>query len=74
MVRNWNLKMAKKKSLYKCSECGYESSGYLGKCPECGSWGSLKEVMEDTKKAVKKRKKHKKQGNAAKNCNFVKLR
>lgn len=56
MVRNWNLKMAKKKSLYKCSECGYESSGYLGKCPECGSWGSLKEVMEDTKKAVKKEK------------------
>ena len=56
MARNWNLKMAKKKSLYKCSECGYESSGYLGKCPECGSWGSLKEVMEDTKKAVKKEK------------------
>ncbi|MFR7870947.1 MAG: hypothetical protein ACLU2L_00345 [Fenollaria timonensis] len=48
--------MAKKKSLYKCSECGYESSGYLGKCPECGSWGSLKEVLED-KKVVKEKAK-----------------
>lgn len=56
MEVNWNLKMAKKKSLYKCSECGYESSGYLGKCPECGSWGSLKEVTEDSKKEIKKDK------------------
>lgn len=33
--------MAKSKSKWICQECGYESSGYLGKCPECGNWGSL---------------------------------
>ncbi len=34
----------KRNNLYKCENCGYESAGYLGKCPECGSWGSLVEV------------------------------
>lgn len=36
--------MARKKTVYICSNCQYESAGYLGKCPECGSWGSLEEV------------------------------
>ena len=35
--------MAKVKSKWVCSECGYETAGYLGKCPECGTWGSLVE-------------------------------
>ncbi|MBR2524891.1 DNA repair protein RadA [bacterium] len=38
--------MAKVKSKYVCQECGYETAGYLGKCPECGSWGSLVEELE----------------------------
>lgn len=38
--------MAKVKSKYVCQECGYETAGYLGKCPECGSWGSLVEEVE----------------------------
>ncbi len=29
-----------------CQECGYETAGYLGKCPECNSWGSLVEEIE----------------------------
>lgn len=33
--------MAKIKTKWICQECGYETAGYLGKCPECGSWGSL---------------------------------
>lgn len=40
--------MAKVKSKYVCQECGYETAGYLGKCPECGSWGSFVEEF-DTK-------------------------
>ncbi len=28
---------------FVCQQCGYESPAYLGKCPECGSWNSLKE-------------------------------
>ena len=37
--------MAKVKSKYVCQSCGYESAGYLGKCPECGSWGSFVEEV-----------------------------
>ena len=40
--------MAKVKSKWICQECGYESAGYLGKCPECGSWGSLVEEVQFT--------------------------
>lgn len=36
-----------KKSLYRCNNCGYESIGYLGKCPECMSWGTMDEVVEE---------------------------
>ena len=35
--------MAKIKSRYVCQNCGYETAGYLGKCPECGSWASFVE-------------------------------
>ncbi|MDL2310934.1 DNA repair protein RadA [Peptostreptococcaceae bacterium OttesenSCG-928-C18] len=34
----------KSKSIYKCKECNYESISWTGKCPNCDSWGSLKEV------------------------------
>ena len=39
----YNIFMAKVKSKWVCTECGYETAGYLGKCPECGAWGSLVE-------------------------------
>ncbi|OGI01340.1 MAG: DNA repair protein RadA [Candidatus Melainabacteria bacterium GWF2_32_7] len=35
--------MAKVKSKWICQTCGYETSGYLGKCPDCSSWGTLVE-------------------------------
>ncbi len=42
--------MAKVKSKWVCQNCGYESAGYLGKCPECSSWGSfVEEVQTDSK-------------------------
>ena len=37
--------MAKKeKSVYCCSECGFETANWAGKCPSCGAWNSLSEV------------------------------
>ena len=38
--------MAKVKSKWICQECGYETAGYLGKCPECGAWASLVEEVQ----------------------------
>ncbi len=32
-------------SKWVCQECGHTSVAYLGKCPECNSWGSLIEEV-----------------------------
>jgi DNA repair protein RadA/Sms len=37
--------MAKAKTRFLCQECGYESSGWLGKCPACGEWNTFVEEM-----------------------------
>lgn len=36
--------MAKDKIAYVCSNCGQESSKWLGKCPNCGMWNTFKEI------------------------------
>lgn len=36
--------MARKpRSVHTCSECGYSAAKWLGRCPDCGSWGTLVE-------------------------------
>ncbi len=43
--------MAKIKIKYICSNCGYESLRWLGKCPECDSWNSFtEEIIEKSKR------------------------
>jgi DNA repair protein RadA/Sms len=37
--------MAKSYAKYICQQCGYETAGWLGKCPECGSWNSFVETL-----------------------------
>src|SRR3989344_8005777 len=39
--------MAKTSSIYVCQQCGYRSPNFLGKCPECGTWNSLVEQVEN---------------------------
>ena len=41
--------MAKKNGsvMYKCSNCGYSQPRWLGRCPECGEWNSLEEIIID---------------------------
>src|SRR4051812_37819869 len=31
------------RSVHVCTECGHESSGWLGRCPGCGEWNTLVE-------------------------------
>jgi DNA repair protein RadA/Sms len=38
--------MAKIKTRFVCQECGYFTTKWLGKCPECGSWNSFTEEVE----------------------------
>ena len=44
--------MAKIKSVYICSECGYESPKWYGKCPSCGEWNTMNEEIKDTAKTT----------------------
>jgi len=34
---------------YICSNCGYGSGSWIGKCPDCGQWNTLKEKPEFAK-------------------------
>lgn len=38
----------KVRSEFICQQCGYRSSSFLGKCPECGEWNSLVESVDST--------------------------
>lgn len=41
--------MPKIHTKFVCQQCGYATSGWLGKCPNCNSWGSLVEqIVEST--------------------------
>jgi DNA repair protein RadA/Sms len=37
--------MAKSKTIYVCSQCGYESGKWNGRCPDCGEWNTLEETV-----------------------------
>ena len=46
--------MAKIRTKYVCQGCGYETSKWLGKCPECTKWNTFVEEIEqkNSKKEV----------------------
>lgn len=44
---------SKVKSVYVCSECGFESAKWYGKCPGCGEWNTLNEELKETSKNTK---------------------
>ena len=37
--------MAKKRVMYECLACGYESPKWLGRCPNCGAWNQMEEQL-----------------------------
>lgn len=39
--------MAKSKTAYVCSACGYDSPKWLGKCPSCSAWSTFQEIRVD---------------------------
>lgn len=41
--------MAKRKTIYVCQECGYESIRWMGKCTNCNSWNSFVEEVKAPK-------------------------
>src|SRR5579872_364348 len=41
-----NVSMPKTRTKYVCQQCGGEQSKWVGKCPDCGTWNSMEEVVD----------------------------
>lgn len=39
------MAVTKNRCVYVCSNCGYESVKWYGRCPECGQWNTLSEEV-----------------------------
>lgn len=51
--------MAKDKTIYLCENCGNESLKWLGKCPACGMWNTMKEfTIRDSKPSTSQATSH----------------
>ncbi|NBJ88002.1 DNA repair protein RadA [Acutalibacter sp. 1XD8-36] len=37
----------KAKIIYQCTQCGFESPKWAGKCPDCGEWNTMLEVAKE---------------------------
>lgn len=44
--------MSKTKTIYVCDYCGQESVRWVGKCPSCGRWNTMKEMRIQPEKPV----------------------
>lgn len=38
---------SKSKNVFICSECGFESAKWVGKCPSCGQWNCMNEEIKE---------------------------
>ncbi|MFT7823131.1 MAG: DNA repair protein RadA [Sulfurimonas sp.] len=45
--------MAKRKTLFECQSCGFQSPGWMGRCTSCGEWESMVELTADQIKFLK---------------------
>ncbi len=40
--------MTKVRTIFACQACGFESSKWLGRCPDCGEWNSLVQERQES--------------------------
>ena len=45
--------MAKKKTLFECQACGFQSPRWMGKCTSCDQWETMIELSSDQIKFLK---------------------
>src|SRR6266567_3819179 len=48
--------MAKLRTKYICQQCGGEQSKWMGKCPDCGAWNTLEEVVDAPQSPAQQRR------------------
>ena len=39
--------MKSPKTAFVCTECEYRSLKWMGKCPSCGAWNTLEEIVQE---------------------------
>lgn len=40
----------KPRTIYTCTQCGYQSPKWLGRCPDCQQWNTLQEEVRQEEK------------------------
>ncbi len=45
--------MSRARSVFACQACGFESSKWLGRCPDCGEWNTLVEERRESSSDAK---------------------
>ena len=66
--------MAKSKSVYICSQCGYQSPKHIGKCPSCSNWNTLTEtIIQDAQGSAMSSMQRKPSGIMPKSINQVEV-
>lgn len=50
-IRKGGFALSKQKTKFVCSECGYETGKWLGKCPACLQWNTFTEEAEPEKRS-----------------------
>jgi DNA repair protein RadA/Sms len=48
-------RLTKVKTVFFCTQCGYESPKWLGKCPGCGEWNQMEEELRAPAKSGQQR-------------------
>src|SRR6185295_5153003 len=43
------------KTVFACQACGFESSKWLGRCPDCGEWNSFAEERQEAPSSARAR-------------------
>ena len=57
--------MAKSRSLFECQACGYQTSKWMGKCPNCGAWEQIVELNKTQIEILKQTSSNFKQSESA---------
>ncbi len=45
--------MAKKRTLFECQACGFQSAKWMGKCPNCDAWDQFLELSAAQQEILK---------------------
>jgi len=48
------MSTSKLKTIFACQACGFESSKWLGRCPDCGEWNSFVEERQEASPSARR--------------------